>query len=125
MCGGSAVPARDGDRVRRQVAGRRDRSLDQASGLRVDRVDVRVRASAVRDGGDQTPVIDPGRPVAAVDHPAVEVRVRPVADRAIELRVQGMRLARAVRRTHEDVGHDVVEWLWFEDADRRDPATVG
>ena len=85
----------DGDRVGRDVARRaRRRSTASCTRLRVEPEDVRMRAAAVGDRRDEPLVVEPERPVAPVDHPAVEVGVDPVADRPVEVRA---RAATAVR----------------------------
>ena len=84
-----------------------------------------MRAAAVADRGDDRAQVEPVRPRPTADHPAVEIGVRPVADRPVEPRCERPRRARSVRRADQDSRAGIVQWIGFEHTDGREPAPVG
>ena len=103
----------------------RNRRIDRRTGPGIQAEPHRVRPAAVADRGHDRARIEPVRAGPTGHHPAVEVRVGPVADRSIEVWGERPRGGGSVRRPEEDPGADVVERIGLEDADRGHPATVG
>ncbi len=69
-------------------------------------------------------VVPPERAVAAGDHPAVHVGVRPVRDRPVQVRGERVGRPRAVRGCKQDARAQVVERVRLEQSPNREPASV-
>ena len=55
----------------------------------------------------------------------MEVRVRPVADRPVQVGRDGMRRRRAIARSDQDLGAHLVGRVGLDDPDRRQPPSIG
>ncbi len=107
-----------------RVAWRRGRWQDGRASLGIQAESDRMRPAAVADRGDDGACVEPERAGSSRHHPTVEVRVRPIADRSIELRSERPGPGRSVRRPEQQPRADVVEGVGLEDADRGQPAAV-